>query len=232
MALSREAFAALLARMDPDPERAGDRYEEARLRLIKFFQWRHAASPEDLADETIDRVSRSLEEDDALQPRNWPAFWHGFARNVLREEWKKRIDVRQPPAAPAFTTGPGRDEETREFRLACLDRCLRGLSDESRTLILQYYQLRKGAQIEHRKRLAEERGIPLNALRLRVHRIRGKLEAAMRSCLAGPQPRPTRIPDDATPERGPLHAWTVSNPIPSGCGDTSSAREPKTTVSA
>jgi DNA-directed RNA polymerase specialized sigma24 family protein len=232
MALSREAFAALLTRMDPDPDRAGERYEEARLRLIKFFKWRQAVSPEDLADETIDRVSRSLEEDDALQPRSWPAFWHGFARNVLREEWKKRITVRQRPAPSVYAAEPPADDETRECRLACLDRCLRELSEENRSLILQYYQLRKGAQIEHRKRLAQEHGIPLNALRLRVHRIREKLEAGMRGCLAGPQPRPTRIPEHATGGRGPLRAWKISNPIPFGCADTSSARCRKKTVSA
>jgi len=37
--VSREAFAALLARLDADPDRAGERYEDVRLRLIRFFQW-------------------------------------------------------------------------------------------------------------------------------------------------------------------------------------------------
>lgn len=204
MALSRDAFEALLARLDPDPDRAGERYEEVRLRLVRFFQWRQVVSPEDLADDTIDRVGRRLRDDPTIQPRNWPAYFHGFARNVLRESWKEgrehpgdrralRVGAESPPEA-----------ESQERRLECLDRCLQALSDDNRRLILQYYQLQRGAQIEQRRRVAEEHGIPLNALRLRVHRIRTRLETCVRACLSGAERRPTSIPDPATLQRGPV----------------------------
>ena len=204
MALSREAFEALLARLDPDPERAGERYEDIRLRLMKFFQWRQAASPEDLADETIDRVGQRLRDDGTIQPQNWPAYVHGFARNVLREHWKEQ--GRHRPQALHFAAEPAREGESRERRLECLDRCLAALPEESRALILAYYQLQRGAQIEHRKRVAEAHGIPLNALRLRVHRIRGRLEVCVRGCLAGSDPQTTSFPDPATLQRGPAQA--------------------------
>lgn len=204
MGLSPAAFETLLARLDPDPERAGERYEEMRLRLVKFFQWRQALSPEDLADETIDRVSRRLQEDGSVRPESWPAYIHGFARNVLREEWKKQDSERDRRRPRALAVEP--DAETSERRLACLDRCLAELSEASRALILEYYELQRGAQIEHRRRVAEKHGIPLNALRLRVHRIRGRLEACVRGCVAGPEPQPTSFPRPATLQRGPVQA--------------------------
>jgi len=203
VSLSREAFEALLARLDPDPERAGDRYEDVRLRLVKFFQWRHAAVPEDLADQTMDRVSQRLRDDATLQPQNWPAYFHGFARNVLREHWKEQ--ARRPPPL-RLAPEPEADAESKERRLQCLDRCQGLLPEDSRALILQYYALQRGAQIEHRRQVAGERGIPLNALRLRVHRIRGRLDVCVHGCVAGFEAQPTSIAAPATFRRGPVQA--------------------------
>src|ERR671938_30866 len=61
-ALTAEAFTKLLARLDPDRERAGEKYEELRRTLVKFFEWRGAPFPEDQADETFNRVARKLDE--------------------------------------------------------------------------------------------------------------------------------------------------------------------------
>jgi DNA-directed RNA polymerase specialized sigma24 family protein len=51
-------------------------------------------------------------------------------------------------------------------------------------LVLQYYQEEKGAKIEHRRAMAERLGIPLNALRIRAHRIRVALRDCVSDCLA------------------------------------------------
>ena len=61
-ALTSEAFTKLLARLDPDRERAGEKYEDLRRTLIKFFEWRGAPFPEEQTDETFNRVARKLDE--------------------------------------------------------------------------------------------------------------------------------------------------------------------------
>ena len=61
--LTPEAFARLLAALDPDRERAGLRYENIRRKLIEFFEARGSNSPADNADETINRVARRLARD-------------------------------------------------------------------------------------------------------------------------------------------------------------------------
>jgi hypothetical protein len=58
--LSREAFDALLLNLDPDPERAGARVEHLRRALITFFECRGSAAPEELTDDTMNRVARPL----------------------------------------------------------------------------------------------------------------------------------------------------------------------------
>ncbi len=61
--------------------------------------------------------------------------------------------------------------------------CLKKLSDDSRELIVAYYREQRRAKIKLRKELAERLGIPLNALRIRAHRIRTKLEDCVVNCL-------------------------------------------------
>src|ERR1044071_2332912 len=60
--LSQEDFDALLDWLDPDPNKAEIKYEDIRKRLVKIFAGRGCAEAEDLADETINRVTSRLHE--------------------------------------------------------------------------------------------------------------------------------------------------------------------------
>ena len=52
----------MLAWLDSDRERAGQKYEEIRCGLIKIFVCQGCTDPEGLADETINRVIRKIPE--------------------------------------------------------------------------------------------------------------------------------------------------------------------------
>ena len=58
--LRQDEFDRLLTWLDPDPERAGSMYEKIRWRLIAILAARGCRVPEELADETIDRVARRV----------------------------------------------------------------------------------------------------------------------------------------------------------------------------
>ena len=73
----------------------------------------------------------------------------------------------------------GRLPDSRDDRTRELDACLARLPHEQRTLILSYYGGTTEERIHNRRRLAAQLGIPLNALRIRAHRIRQQLERAM-----------------------------------------------------
>ena len=70
-----------------------------------------------------------------------------------------------------------------EQRDECLKKCMARIPAKQRELVLQYYLEDKRAKIDHRKVLADELGIALNALRIRVCRIRAMLQECVQGCL-------------------------------------------------
>jgi RNA polymerase sigma factor (sigma-70 family) len=179
--LTGEAFAKFLARLNTEPERAGEQYETIRLALIKFFDWQGGFAPEDLADEVINRVTRKLDDGDEL--RDVPTYCHGVARMVLLEHRKsflnRRAEVEEINSFP-MPPETGKADERQDH----LEQCMRELPVESRQLVLRYYQDERRQKINARVTLANQLGIPLNALRSRVQRIRDRLEHCVKRRLA------------------------------------------------
>jgi DNA-directed RNA polymerase specialized sigma24 family protein len=178
--VSREAFDQMLAWLDSDRERAGQKYEEIRCGLIKIFVCQGCSDPECLADETIDRVIHKIQEIVPNYAGNPALYFSGVARYILLEYKNRIAQLRLLPAAPPKQIEEGEDIE-REYE--CLDRCIERLTPANRELILEYYREEKRAMIENRKRLAERLGVTPNALRVRADRIRNGLEKCVANCL-------------------------------------------------
>lgn len=178
-------FDALLSRLGSDRERAGEVYERIRRKLIRLFEWRKCELPEDLADETINRVARRIAEGVEL-PANDPfPYFQGVAHHLAQESWRRAdrqrraVESRTWPAA----VPPAGAEETQDPRADCVRRCLEKLPGPQKALLAHYY-LREDCA-ESRQALCRDLGISMNALRIRVHRVRRKLEALMDDCLRG-----------------------------------------------
>lgn len=183
----------LLERLDSDPNRAGEKYEHIRDSIKKVFESRGCHPSDYLADETFNRVARRISEGAEIDKANISAYIYGVARNVAREHLRGPdinllpIDGLSRSQHPA--EGPGEMSERQNARdaseqgLDCLDRCFDKLPPAARDLILAYYDVDKGEQIEYRKQLAESLGLTTNGLRIRVHRIREKLEKCVEKCL-------------------------------------------------
>jgi len=178
LTLTKEEFDQLLAWLDPDPGRAGDRYETIRHRLIAVFLNRQCDEAEDLADETINRVAKKVPEFRATYVGDQERYFHGVARNVMREHRRRLTRVIQPPPPP-----PPSQEELEPY-LQCLDECLAQLPRKSSELILLYYQKQKQAKIASRKEISDKLRLKAGALRARVFRIRTRLEKCILECLA------------------------------------------------
>jgi DNA-directed RNA polymerase specialized sigma24 family protein len=67
----------------------------------------------------------------------------------------------------------------------CFHECLNGLPTDERRLILAYYEGERSDKIASRRELAVELEIPLNALRIRVCRIRRRVEVCLSNCVEG-----------------------------------------------
>ena len=173
--LTQESFDALLDWLDPQRELAGQKYEDIRSRLIKIFTCRGCFDPEDLADETINRVTSKLKQIAGDFTGDRTRYFYGVANKVHLEY------LRRKPAQPAPFLSLTSDGVEQEFE--CLERCMEQLTPENRELVLQYYQEEKKAKIDHRKLLAEKLGIAVNALRIRACRIRASLQECVQACL-------------------------------------------------
>jgi RNA polymerase sigma factor (sigma-70 family) len=181
-ALTSESFAKLLALLDPDRERAGEKYEDLRRTLIRFFEWRGAPFPEEQADETFNRVARRL--DEGVEIKNPGGYCYEVARLVCLEALKGK-DGRRAPLDE--TSRRAADDDTaraaeREILLDCLEECLARLPEESRALIVEYYREEKRDRIERRRLLADALGLRREALANRAQRLRDKLEQCVRRC--------------------------------------------------
>ena len=183
--LTPEAFNKLLAHFSPNREEAGTQYELIRMKIVRYFEWRTCPLAEDLADETINRVARRIDEGENIS--NLSAYCLSVARLVFMESLREPERTAVPlDEMPQKSADPPLEDDQKEARLRCLDHCLDKLPIESRTLILGYYYEAKRAKIDRRRQLADGLGIPLNALRIRAHRIRILIEKCVRDCLTQP----------------------------------------------
>jgi DNA-directed RNA polymerase specialized sigma24 family protein len=182
--LTADTFTRLLNYLDADRERAGEKYEDLRRTLIRFFEWRGAPYPEEHADEAFNRIGRKL--DEGVEIKNLSAYSYEIARLVFLETTKgadsKRLSlesVKVDPVAANLT------EEVREkeLRLMCLEDCLLTLPGESAELILEYYRYEQRGQVERRRELADRFGLRRDALANRVQRLRDKLQYCVSVCL-------------------------------------------------
>ena len=181
--LTQEAFDRLLDWLDQDRNRAGQKYEVIRSRLIKVFVCRGCIVPEELADDTINRVAGKVQQIAETYVGNPALYFYGVADKIFLEYLRK-----MPAPLPLAPSGPGvecdpKPGEEAEPRHRCLDRCVERLSAENRTLIMVYYGGQGQAKINMRKELARRLGIGANALWIRAHRIREALRKCMGDCL-------------------------------------------------
>jgi hypothetical protein len=203
------SLAALLRALGHDVEQASRRYASLRERLSRFFEWNRVDNADELADETLDRLARRIgrtesthaaansaagsgtDRDEAAsreeaieRPED---FAVGIARLVLYEQRRRQMRadellqrVRQESETERVTRR-AQEERRAEERAALLDKGMAELSEEQQQLIRRYYSVEGRTMIDARKRLAEEMGISVNALRNRALRIRAELEDHLQS---------------------------------------------------
>jgi hypothetical protein len=168
---SAAAFERFLNWLGPDEEKAGLQYESIRSRLIMMFKARRCVFAEDLADATIERVARKLS-DLTFRFYGDPAlYFYGVAKKIYLEYQRKIIaDYRRVAFSPSMDPV----NPDLENMLNQLDEALSTIPKFDRDLILRYYGGSGKNKVNHRRALAQQLGIGLNTLRLRVFRIRRK----------------------------------------------------------
>ena len=177
--MTRSTFSKLLAWLDGGTDTHGERYVEMRRRLVAYFERRNRRAADELADETLNRIARTLEREGVIATPP-VRYCYVMARFVLLDDvrrkrrlvlvggsWVGRLGRR---ASAADEARAGREES-----LLWLERCLQQLKPGQRELIVEYYAGRGREKIERRRALARRLGITMNALAIRASRIRDGL---------------------------------------------------------
>ena len=189
--LTPRALDRLLTWLDEGSNSDGLRYLEMRRRLVCYFDRKNCATPNELADETLNRVARRLQEDAAIETEIPAKYCYIVARFVfmehLRETQKENVllgEIKRQPHDPNLAVSEADDKkEAKEKMLNCLEQCTGKLEPPNREVITRYYVGKERVKIENRRGLAAELGITMNALSIRACRIRDKLEACVKQCL-------------------------------------------------
>jgi DNA-directed RNA polymerase specialized sigma24 family protein len=189
--LSSHSFNCLLSWFDEGANSSGQTYLEIRQRLVAYFDRKNCPAPDDLADETLNRVARRLEEEGVIETEPPAKYCYIVARFVFMEQLRSTqkenlffTDLRRQPQANNLAAPEVDDnKEGKQKMLNCLEQCANNLEASSRRIILRYYVGKERVKIENRRGLAASLGISMNALSIRACRIREKLETCIRQCV-------------------------------------------------
>jgi DNA-directed RNA polymerase specialized sigma24 family protein len=192
--LTERAFRRLLDWLaDGAPDAHGEAYLEMRQRLVLYFHRRNRPAPDELADETLNRIATTLETRGSIAITPPSRYSYIVARFVFLEDLRKQEHTHVPldaQTADSLLTIGGRNRDPdpiaglseAERRFRCLEHCLDTLEPAQRSLIVEYYRGIGREKIELRRALAARLGITTNALGIRAGRIRETLVRCMDAC--------------------------------------------------
>jgi DNA-directed RNA polymerase specialized sigma24 family protein len=191
--LTSDAFQRLLIWLGDEGESEGQNYVKMRQRLVSYFDRKNCTRPDELADETLNRVARRLDEEGGEIEIETPAkYCYITARFVFLESLRsaelttislENIATHSPHRLAV--TEPDADDSVNTEMLEYLKRCMGQMDAAGREIITRYYYGRERIKIENRRALAAQLGITLNALAIRACRIRDRLEICVKKCVAG-----------------------------------------------
>ena len=186
--LSTKDFEQFLDTLDRNREQAGVKYLALRERLENFFGWRDCENAEELTDTVFDRVAQKIVDGEEI--RNTEAYCVSAAKFVLMENRRAVLQNKElDENSPEIASNPHRrfsdsEDESKDKQLKCLDKCLKKFPEDKQKILMEYFNTDEKTMIDIRKRLAKKMGINLNSLRIRISRLKSKLEKCTKECCA------------------------------------------------
>ncbi|CAN5382097.1 hypothetical protein BH10ACI1_BH10ACI1_12330 [soil metagenome] len=176
--LTADSYSLLLRAFSADEKSAVAAYTKLRASLVRFFQIKGDVAPEESADETIERVAAKLGE--TVQIEDLTKYSFGTARLVFLENLRK--SQKQKKAFEDFRWAnelQKNDEEADDF--APFRECFESLPDAEKNILQKYFEDLPYAKLnENRQKLTGKLGVSVNNLRLKIFRMRRRLEDCVR----------------------------------------------------
>lgn len=177
--MSPEDFARFLESLSPDVDEAGRLYNRlVEKKLPGLFAMKGIADTAGAANETIRRAVEKIA--GGADVPDGERFCLGIARNVAWEWWRR--ERREEAVFRRFIEGLADDASEEVERIEhILKPCFEHLKDEERKLLVAYCSVPDGMSgAEHHRRLAEELGKTVGALRIQISRVRDRLEECVK----------------------------------------------------
>lgn len=180
--LSKEEFDKFLLTLNKDRNIAAEKYIALRSRLERFFEWRDCENVEELTDIVFDRVSKKISEGEIIE--NVEAYSVTVAKFVLMENRRNvlRNEELNENSAEIISENETENNESKEKQIKCLQECLSKFPTDKKKLLIEYFDTDEKTLIPKRKSLSKKMGINLNSLRIRVSRLKSKLEECVKEC--------------------------------------------------
>ncbi|MFL6255020.1 MAG: RNA polymerase sigma factor [Pyrinomonadaceae bacterium] len=158
--------------LEPDSRSIEEGFRQCRFKLVKFFAWRYCEDPDNLADETVSRLLKNVRDGQVISADNPYSYVYAIAVNVFKEYLRAK-----KKGAAQTDLSEARDVVIQQEADDCKRQCFEQLPSEKRELLERYYQ-----DDDSREDIAKEQGLSLNALRLKVHRIKQGLKRCREDC--------------------------------------------------
>ena len=181
--LGQEQFDALLVLFSADRDEAGEKYEQIRRGLVRFFHYKGCSDPQSLVDETINRVAVKIHKFDHSRNITPASYFYGFAANILLEYRRNSArEISLDDGQYAYKESAAEDESDKA-ETSCLHKCLEKLSVDEKELFIEYYARERQEKIEFRRKMCELLNCRAAALQSKIFRIKSSLRGCIENCM-------------------------------------------------
>jgi len=176
--LTSESFAKLLKTLSSNEAEAAVVYTDLHTSLVRYFQLKGISEPDKAADETIDRVAEKINQENEI--KDLIKYTFGVAKFVYLEKLRReKIGLHAADGFYLKTDASkefGKNDEFEPHR-----KCFENLYEHEQEFLSAYFEDLPFDQLfENRQKMADRENVSLNALRIRVLRIRKRLEDCLR----------------------------------------------------
>lgn len=176
--LDKVSFNRLMNWLHTDYDTATELYFDIHQKLVFYFLIRECAEAEELADETFDRVMVKLSEEEIVHDGSPLRYFYSIAKFIHQEyERNKNLQLEE---AILFDREAEIFDENEEKEILqnqdYLKKCVSTLKTPDRKLLMEYYGVESGRELEKREDIAKKNNLTTNSLRVKIFRLRNKLK--------------------------------------------------------
>lgn len=173
------SYSLLLRSLSSDERAAAAAYSKLRDSLVRFFDLKGDRDGERSADETLDRVSAKLGADVLIE--NPTKYSFGVARLVFLENVRRLRDEEKALKSYELENSQRTVDEDDTDGFEKMRDCFGQLDRSDRELLHKYFADMPRSELDaERRRLADSLKVSQNNLRLKIFRLRRRLENCVR----------------------------------------------------